>query len=367
MQTETLEPMAIIDSKTPTFSFQGPEKWNLNQPAIQLQLTTRNLRSLGAAFKSLNVPGQTPRVSPSPSDSSSDSESNHRIYRSTKRVCVREDMNTTREISPRPSRPVEIIIPDPLATGKASWVKPDTPAPWHTSIHSGAHDKDEDHALTHVPGCRTNVSDVVIQLNGLSLSPQKTSSFINRIRNTSKSATSGNSTTMAPKGRSCGNGVGIRRYSHSALPRPRSLSKSSGLPLAGNLPSPSRIPGPGASHPKTGDIVNLAPCIRSAGACSLPEKFEFTPSFTIRGPATDMIDPLAEDLNYYPMAPAKPFSGANSLLSDHLRQPRTYVDHVRAQRLPPSDLPRKFERAEAQDDVELQGEDRFARQRSASV
>lgn len=333
------EPTPIVSSKTPTFTFQTSEQWHHSLPARQkFQLTTSNLRDLGASLKALNVLGQTPRASPSPSDSSSDSDSNHRIYKSTRKVCLREDMNMTRAISPRPSRPASLIISDPVATSMAKWAKPDTPAPWHDPAQSGSQKGDDKITVSQISSNGPSASDVSIQLNGLALSTNFTP--IKRERRSSKSASVETSTASIfdsrPFRTRCGNGVGILRRSHFALPRPQSLPR----PRKGSS-------GLSAVTPETFVLLKDFPMVGSGTGCADDPRMQSKPSSPkvqpppdckVGSPTKMMFDSLAAGPNSNPCPSTQHGQVAHTISPDRVRQLSTYVDHVRAQRLPPIGL-----------------------------
>ncbi|CZT18898.1 uncharacterized protein RCC_04743 [Ramularia collo-cygni] len=343
MAITALESVKTVELQSPTVSFQTSEQWHCSLPSIQSQLTTRNLRNLGAALKTLNVLGQTPRASPSPSESSSDSESNHRIHRSTKRVCMREDMNTTREISPRPARPAVIAIPNPFAATTTMWTKPDTPAPWSNPAQSGVQDRADKTTLP--PGA----PDLIIQLNGLSLPKSPPSS--KRDRKTTKNATVERIVVviarLKPQRHPCGNGVGIRRRSHFALPRPRSLTKrcrrlyrnsslSSTTPIAKTVSA--------LAERSKNAIVD-----RTTETDYHPFKTELGESDRTGSTSYDTLKTAATGVSHYSQASIQPSGIAQMMSSDRLRPPRTYVDHVRAQRLPSNAVPSKIPMAAVQE------------------
>lgn len=328
---------------------------------MQLQLTTRNLRSLGAAFKKLNMIGQTPKASPSPSDSSSDSEFNHRLARSTKRVHVREDMNTTREISPRPSRPVSIIIPDPFAVPKANSMKPDTPAPWSTSAQCGAYD---DHAGKNSPQTREdNKNDRLMHSNAVSHSPRRRPKTVKRKRKAATVSIIRGRIATTPRSHlsrtRCGNGVGIRRRSHFALPRPRSLIIPTNTWASVSHPgSTSQTPLQRAC-PRRSD--NSMPATQEAKLLTRLSSIQPTPNYADNSKNTNTPPAFFRDLEDHTGAAASAATIMHSRLSGPLGPPRTYVDHVRAQRLPPNALPDKTAKAKVQSEAST------SRQRRTSV
>lgn len=365
MATTALGTAAVTTLKVPPSSLQTPEPWHRTLPDIQLQLTSQNLRNLGAALKTRNVPGQTPKASPSPSDSDSscDSETNHRIHRSTKRVCVREDMNTTREISPCPPRPVVITIPDSYDLPKAKWQKPDTPAPWQKPTQSVGQEEAEGRTPSHVPESRRSTPGLVIQLSRLSLSPIKISGSVKLKRNASKNVATGKVGANPTKERCFqtrgGSGIGMRRRSQFALPRPLSLAKPCRLLFIGSPRSFLKASAPRFLN--AGHLASTTSVVRNKRESLEPASMELASRCTIVDPAADTFDTSADDLNYYPCAAAPPAPATYRSLPDRLGQPRTYVDHVRAQRLPPSALQSRITVVEAQWQVDS------TKPRSASV
>lgn len=359
MATEVLEPTSIATSRIPTLTFQTSEQWHRSLPAKQqLQLTSRNLRDLGATLKLLDVPGQTPRASPSPSESSSDSESNHRIYRSTKRVCMREDMNTTREISPRPTNPTAIVVPEAYVTSKAKWTNPDTPAPWLTeALRHPLGEFDED-ASVQGSKSRGKGRGVVIQLNGLSLSPPGStiavsSSSATNIDAIERTATATRRLRFYRSSR--GNGIGIARRSHFALPRPQSLPKPRSLSFGC---SPQSL----AQGPSTED--DLIDCL--LGGIQTPKKLSYLsagepPSnYNTGGSTKRMPETLTAGISCSISASSTPGLIGHVVQPKTLPQPRTYVDHVRAQRLPPNGVQSRISTTRAQAGYEVSQQRRMS-------
>jgi hypothetical protein len=323
------DPIVTVKSSPAPF-FHLPEPWQ--HLPLPLQLTSKNLSDLGAVLATLSIQndpsGSTPQ---SLSDSSSDSDSCHRLHRSSKKVCLREDLNTIREISPRRlKKPSAIEVPD-LAASKAKWRKPDTPAPWHAFQSTDDNDGPFVDVSLNSPSdsgspLRTPTQSRFLKLPPLSpMRPTKIS--IKRKRNntaplaplkpdnrhTALQATRRPRIQPVSRRKGSTGTIAIRRVTQRATPRPRSLPTSPRtLPTCSSKSTPAELINNQNSNSARPAQPGPSILVRSFAYDEIRNKVD-SPALL-----TPSSWPPVEDSSLLRLQPA-----------EQARAPRTYVDHVR--------------------------------------
>ncbi|SMY21821.1 unnamed protein product [Zymoseptoria tritici ST99CH_1A5] len=325
-----------IITPTPATAFHSSEQWE--HVPLSPRLSEKNLSDFNAVLATLSIKNNgSSFTSHTPSDSSSDSESNHRLHTSSKKVCVREDLNTFRKIAPRRLlKPKPIDVPD-IAGSKAKWRKPDTPAPWHVAEADGNAE-----LRSRTPSDLESPPQTAIPLRRSPLVPPspfrsgkitiKRKRSIDSAVDNPLSSLADSSDTKSPSSNHRLDArskirptfrhepatgiIAVRRLSQLATPRPRSLPMS-----------PRSAPASTALHSN-----NSTTTWRDRSGSLTPKP---GPSILMRSFAYDDLRSLVDEppsMTPSSWPPVEESSLLRTPVIEQTRPLRTYVDHVRNQR-----------------------------------